>query len=85
MALSARARAKLPASSFAYPRTRSYPIDTPKRARAALSRAAQSKTKGSYSHVAKMVWAKYGNRIASVGRARGTVTRPGYKRSGRRR
>ena len=85
MALSARARAKLPASSFAYPRTRSYPIDTPKRARAALSRAAQAKTKGSYTHVAKKVRAKYGNRIASVGRARGTVTRPGYKRSGRRR
>ena len=85
MALSAQKRRSLPASSFAYPRTRSYPIDTPKRARAALSRAAQKGTKGSYTHVAKKVRAKYGNRIASVGRARGTVTRPGYKRSGRRR
>ena len=84
MALSARARAKLPASSFAYPRTRSYPIDTPQRARNALARAAQKGTKGSYSHVAQAVRRKYGNRIASVGRARGTVTRPGYRRTGRR-
>ena len=85
MALSARARAKLPASSFAYPRTRSFPIDTQKRARNALARAAQKGTKGSYSHVAKAVRRKWGNKVASVGRKRGTVTRPGYKRSGRRR
>ena len=80
MALSAKQRARLPASSFAYPRTRSYPIDTPSRARNALARAAQKGTKGSYSHVARKVRAKYGNRIASVGRARGTTSRPGYRR-----
>ena len=84
MAISAGKRKSLPASSFAYPRTRSYPIDTPKRARAALSRAAQKKTKGSYSHVARAVRKRYGNRIASVGRKRGTVSRPGYQRTGRR-
>ena len=84
MALSARARAKLPSSSFALPGQRKYPIDTLKRAKNALARSAQKKTAGSYSTVAKAVRRKYGNRIASVGKARGTVTRPGYKRSGRR-
>ena len=85
MAISAAKRKSLPASSFAYPRTRSFPIDTPARARNALARAAQKGTKGSYSHVAKAVRRKYGNRIASVGRTRGTVSRPGYQRRGRRR
>lgn len=53
----------LPASSFAYPRVRKYPINTVKRARNALARAAQSNTYGSYSHVARRVRARYGNRI----------------------
>ena len=83
MAIRAATRKSLPASSFAYPRTRSYPIDTPGRARNALARAAQKGTKGSYSHVAKAVRRKYGNRIASVGRARGTTSRPGYRKGKR--
>ena len=85
MAISAAKRKSLPASSFAYPKRRAFPIDTPARARNALARAAQKGTKGSYSHVARAVRKRYGNRIASVGRARGTVSRPGYKRTGRRR
>jgi hypothetical protein len=84
VALKASRRRKLPKSAFAYPRIRSYPIDTPKRARNALARAAQSKTKGSYSHVARAVRKRYGNKIASVGRKRGTVSRSGYKRKGRK-
>jgi hypothetical protein len=84
MALTARRRRALPRSAFAYPKTRRYPINTPSRARNALARAAQSGTKGSYTHVAKAVRRKYGNRIASVGPKRGTTSRPGYRRRRRR-
>jgi hypothetical protein len=80
LSITAAKRRSLKPSQFAYPKQKKYPIDTPKRARNALSRAAQSKTSGTYSHVAKAVRRKYGNRIASVGRARGTTSRPGYKR-----
>lgn len=80
--LKAKARGKLPASAFAYPKSRRYPIDTPARARNALARAAQSKTRGSYSTVAKAVRAKYGNQVASVGRKRGKVSSPGYRKGG---
>jgi len=63
MAISARARQKVPASKVAYPKSsrvggkgrNAYPIDTPKRARAALSRAAQRKTAGSYRTVERKV------------------------------
>ena len=71
---------RLPASAFAYPKSRKYPIDTPKRARAALAYAARPDTAGSYTTVAKAVRRKYGNKVASVGPAKGTVTRPGYRR-----
>jgi Family of unknown function (DUF6582) len=80
MALKAARRKKLPSSAFAYPKTRKYPIDTPKRARNALARAAQSGTSGSYQHVARRVRARYGNKIASVGKKKGTVTKPGYRK-----
>jgi hypothetical protein len=83
--MKASRRRSLPRSAFAYPRTRSYPIDTKARARNALARAAQSHTKGSYAHVARAVRRKWGNAIKSVGRARGTVSRPGYRRHGGRR
>jgi hypothetical protein len=76
---------RLPSSAFAYPRTREYPINTKKRARNALARAAQRGTSGSYSHVARAVRRKYGNKVASVGRKRGTVSSPGYRRKRRRR
>jgi hypothetical protein len=85
MAISAARRNKLPSSAFAYPKQRKYPIDTKKRARNALARAAQSKTSGSYPTVARAVRRRYGNSIASVGPKRGTVSRPGYRRTGRRR
>jgi len=85
VAISAAKRKSLPASSFAYPSKRAYPIDTLARAKNALARAAQSKTSGSYSTVAKAVRRKWGNKVASVGRARGTVSRPGYRRGTTRR
>ena len=78
--LKGKRRAKLPRSAYAYPKTHRYPIDTKARARNALARAAQSRTSGSYSHVAKAVRKRYGNSIASVGPKRGTVSRPGYRR-----
>lgn len=76
--MKAKRRNKLPASSFAYPKQRKYPIDTKARAKNALARAAQSHTSGTYTHVAKAVRAKYGNAVASVGTKRGTVSAPGY-------
>ncbi|HYW90770.1 MAG TPA: DUF6582 domain-containing protein [Chloroflexota bacterium] len=78
--ITAAKRKSLKASQFAYPKTRKYPIDTIGRARAALSRASSSKNSGTYSHVAKAVRRKYGNRVASVGPKRGTTARPGYRR-----
>lgn len=84
-ALSSKRRRSLPASAFAYPSTRTYPIDTPARARNALARAAQKGTKGSYAHVARKVRARYGNRIASVGPAKGRMNRPGLRRKTRTR
>lgn len=78
--LKARQRKRLPSSAFAYPSRRSYPIDTLARARNALARAAQSKTAGRYEHVARAVRKRYGNRVASVGRKRGKVTGPGYRK-----
>jgi hypothetical protein len=71
---------RLPSSAFAYPKTRQYPINTKKRARNALARAGQKGTSGTYSHVARAVRRKYGNKVASVGKKRGTTSRPGYRR-----
>lgn len=71
--LSSKQRRRLPASSFAYPAQRKYPIDTPARARNALSRAAQKNTFGTYAHVKAAVSRKY----PSIGRKRtkGTTAR----------
>jgi hypothetical protein len=80
MALTAKQRAKLPPSAFAYPSTRKYPVPTKAQARKAgisekqrlavhrnaLSRAAQSGTSGSRAHVARKVKARSGGKIASV-------------------
>jgi len=76
---------RLPSSAFAYPKTRQYPINTVKRAKNALARAAQPGTSGTYAHVARAVRKRYGNKIASVGKKRGTTTRAGYRKGGGRR
>ena len=55
----AAVRRRLPERAFAYPKQRKYPIDTPKRARNALARAAQSKTTGSYRTVERKVNKRY--------------------------
>jgi len=91
MALKASRRKKLPASAFVYPPSSRvggkgrglYPIDTKARAKNALARSAQKGTAGSYSTVAKAVRKRYGNSVASVGKNKGTVSRPGYKKGKR--
>ena len=55
----AKGASKLPDSAFAYPSKRKYPINTKKRARNALSRAAQRGTFGSVSHVRAKVLKRY--------------------------
>lgn len=58
-ALKGKQRRKLPASAFAYPAARKYPIHDKSHARNALARAASSKTYGTYSHVAAAVNRRY--------------------------
>lgn len=98
MAITAKQRRALPRSAFALPGARKYPVPTraqAKRAgipqaalggmyRSALSRAGQARTAGSYPTVARKVRAVAGNRVASVGRRRGTVAQAGYRKKARR-
>lgn len=76
---SAKGVGKLPRSAFAYPSKRAYPINTKARARAALSRAGQSGTGGTYQHVARAVRKRYGDAIPSVGPTKGRVNRAGQR------
>jgi hypothetical protein len=85
MALTAKQRKALPASSFAYPKTRRYPIDTIARARGALSLAAKSTTSGSYAHVARAVRAKHGDKVTTTGPTKGVLHRAGTRKGGARR
>lgn len=78
--MKAAQRKKLDRRQFALPGKRLYPIDTLARARNALARSAQKGTASSYPVVARAVRKRWGNRIASVGTARGTTARPGYRR-----
>lgn len=94
MALTARQRSALPRSAFAIPSRRAYPMPTraqAKRAgigerqrlnlhRNALARASSSRNGGSYRRMATVARGRTGGKVASVGRARGTVSRPGYRR-----
>ena len=80
----AKGTKKLKASDFAYPKTRQYPINTKKRARNALARAAQKGTSGSYSVVAKRVRAKYGSAIATKGKKKRKKSKSRKRRSGGR-
>lgn len=80
----AKGTSKLPDSAFAYPSKRKYPINTLKRARNALARSKQRGTYGSYSTVARRVRSKWGNKVASTGRSKGRVNKPGTRRKTRR-
>ena len=58
----AKGASKLPASAFAYPKQRKYPLNTAKRRRNALARAAQKGTFGSVAHVRRRIKQKYGRK-----------------------
>lgn len=88
MALKAKARKALPKSAFAIPSRRAYPIDTPARARAALSYAARPSTRGSYSTVRKAVARRYGKNhpiLQSSRTRKGATTTRSAKRGKSRR
>lgn len=64
----ARGVKSLKSSQFAYPKTREYPINTAKRARAALAYSARKTTSGSYSHVLKRIRSSSNPAVRAVGK-----------------
>lgn len=82
-------RSALPKSAFAIPSKRLYPINTPARARAALSYAARPDTRGSYSTVRKAVAKRYGKNhsilVASRKRKGATTTASAKRGTARKR
>jgi len=58
---------RLRSSQFAYPKTREYPINTAKRARAALSYAGRSTTSGSRAHVLARIRRSPNRAVRAVG------------------
>lgn len=87
--ISTAQRRKIAPSKFVYPPNKKhggrYPIDTLKRARAALRYAAQPRTFGTYAKVAAAVRARYGNKIKSVGKKTGSLRAPSGARANRSR
>jgi hypothetical protein len=59
MAISAKKRKSLPSSQFALPGQKKYPVDTPARARNALSRAAQNASPSEQATIKRKVKSKY--------------------------
>jgi hypothetical protein len=57
--LKSKQRKRLPKSAFALPSKRKYPLDTKKRARAALAYAARSNTAGSPATIRRAVLKRY--------------------------
>lgn len=55
----AKKRKSLPRSAFVYPKKRKYPIDTKKRAKAALSYGARKDTFGSAKTIRAKVYKRY--------------------------
>lgn len=86
--LKAKRRSQLPKSKFAIPSQRLYPIDTPARARAALSYAARPNTRGSYKTVRAAIAKRYGKNHpvlqASRKRAGATTTASAKRGTSRR-
>lgn len=83
----ARKRSSLPKSAFAIPSKRLYPINTKRRARAALSYAARPSTRGSYSTVRSAVLKRYPSLKASSGTSRpkrGSVTKSAKRGTARK-
>lgn len=94
MALTAKQRKALPASAFALPSRRKYPVPTKAQAkragigerqrlalhRNALARSTNKRTAGSYPTIAKKVRARSGGKVATVHPSKGTVSRPGMRK-----
>lgn len=80
MAIKARKRKSLPKSAFAIPSKRLYPIDTKKRAKAALAYSARPDTRGSYSTVRKAVLKKYPSLGEASRKRKGPTTTRSAKR-----
>jgi hypothetical protein len=86
--MATRKRSSLPSSAFAIPSKRLYPINTKRRARAALSYAARPTTRGSYSTVRRAVLKRYPALKATAGTSRpakGSVTRSAKRGTARKR
>jgi hypothetical protein len=62
---------RLKSSQFAYPRTREYPINTAKRARAALAYAGRKTTSGSRATVLKRIKRSSNPAVRAVGKRAG--------------
>ncbi|MGH9541483.1 MAG: hypothetical protein ACRD2H_06340 [Terriglobales bacterium] len=71
MSLTTEERKHLPASLFGLPRRRAYPIDTVKRARSALARAAQFATPSEEATIRRRVHHLYPEiQLSGLGRER---------------
>jgi hypothetical protein len=73
-------RSSLPSSAFAIPSKRLYPINTKKRAKAALAYAARPTTRGSYSTVRRAVLKRYPE-LRQTGKRQSVGGRGSVKRS----
>lgn len=62
---------RLRSSQFAYPKTRKYPINTAKRARAALAYAGRKTTAGSRSHVLSRIRKSRNPAVRAVAKRKG--------------
>lgn len=88
MARRKSSRSALPKSAFAIPSKRLYPINTVKRARAALAYSARPSTRGSYSTVRRAIAKRYGSShpvLASSRKRKGATVTASAKRGTSRR
>ena len=67
MAITAKKRHSLPASDFVFPKTKGYPVDTERRAKAALSYGARNLSSGDLAKVRRKVHTRFpGIKIAGI-------------------
>jgi hypothetical protein len=82
--LTGKVRRRLSSSKFAYPKQRKYPINDAAHARNALSRAAQSKTSGSYAGVLRAIKRSSNPAVRAVGKGKTATRRKSTTRRRRR-
>lgn len=97
MAITSKQRKKLPSSAFALPGQRKYPMPTKSQAKKAgiseaqrvrlgknaLARSTNKRTAGSYPKIAKVARSRFGEKIASTSKSRGTTNKPGTRKKRR--